>query len=65
MKPGAVPTAASTHSHVSDVDGNVFGGHIKKGCTIRTTCELVIGVLDDTTFRREHDPSTGFDELTL
>ena len=53
------------HISVSDVDGRVFGGHVKEGCTIRTTCELVIGILEDTSFSREPDTETGFDELVV
>jgi uncharacterized protein len=53
------------HISVSDVEGNVFGGHLKEGCIIRTTCELVLGLLDNTTFKREPDESTGFDELVV
>jgi hypothetical protein len=32
---------------------------------IRKTCELVIGVLAETTFKGEPDPSAGFDELIV
>lgn len=53
------------HISVSDVDGHVMGGHLKEGCMVRTTCELVIGILDDTVFTREPDPQTGFDELVV
>lgn len=53
------------HISVSDVEGKVVGGHVKEGCTIRTTCELVIGVLEDTTFKREPDETTGYDELVI
>ncbi len=53
------------HISVSDIDGVVMGGHLKEGCIIRTTCELVIGVLDDTEFKRLPDTSTGFDELVV
>lgn len=53
------------HISVSDINGAVMGGHIKEGCIVRTTCELVIGVLDDTVFRREPDVQTGFDELVV
>ncbi len=53
------------HISVSDTDGKVWGGHLKEGCTIRTTCELVIGILDGTTFSRSPDPDTGFDELEV
>lgn len=53
------------HISVSDTKGKVYGGHVKAGCIIRTTCELVIGILDDTVFSREPDGQTGFDELVV
>lgn len=53
------------HISVSDVEGKVSGGHLKEGCVVRTTCELVIGVLEDTVFSREPDKDTGFDELVI
>ena len=53
------------HISVSDVEGKVYGGHIKDGCTVRTTCELVVGILEDTSFDRKSDPNTGFDELVI
>ncbi|HEX8389881.1 MAG TPA: PPC domain-containing DNA-binding protein [Candidatus Saccharimonadales bacterium] len=53
------------HISVSDVDGTVSGGHLRNGCIIRTTCELVIGILNDTSFNREPDDQTGFDELVV
>jgi predicted DNA-binding protein with PD1-like motif len=53
------------HITVSDLNGKAFGGHIKEGCIIRTTCEIVIGILNDTKFVREFDNSTGFDELVI
>jgi predicted DNA-binding protein with PD1-like motif len=53
------------HIAVSDLGGKAWGGHLKEGCIVRTTCELVIGTLDDTTFTREPDESTGFDELKI
>jgi predicted DNA-binding protein with PD1-like motif len=53
------------HISVSDVGGNVMGGHLKEGNIIRTTCELVIGILSDTVFNRELDQQTGFDELVI
>ena len=53
------------HISVSDIKGKVTGGHLKEGCIIRTTCELVIGVLEETSFSREPDEQTGFDELII
>ena len=53
------------HISVSDIEGTVYGGHLKEGCIIRTTCELVIGILDNTVFKREADSETGYDELAI
>ncbi|HSX28240.1 MAG TPA: PPC domain-containing DNA-binding protein [Candidatus Saccharimonadales bacterium] len=53
------------HIAVSDLQGNAKGGHVKEGCIIRTTCELVVGVLDGMAFSREPDDKTGFDELVI
>jgi uncharacterized protein len=53
------------HITVSDVEGKVSGGHLKEGCIVRTTCELVIGILDDVQFDRQFDEETGFDELVI
>ena len=51
------------HISVSDVEGRVYGGHLKEGCIVRTTCELVVGALEDVVFDRVADEATGFDEL--
>lgn len=53
------------HIHISgsDVDGKVWGGHLKEGSIVRMTCELVIGILDDTVFERKPDEDTGYNEL--
>jgi len=53
------------HLHValSDDDGFTIGGHVKEGCEIYTTAEIVIGELEDLTFVREMDEVTGFNEL--
>ena len=42
-----------------------FGGHLKEGCIINTTCELVIGVLDGWRYGMEQDGETGYDEITF
>ncbi len=52
------------HISISDTQGNVHGGHLKGGCFIKTTAELVLGAFDDVVYRRKPDPETGFDELT-
>ena len=42
-----------------------FGGHLKEGCLINTTCELVIGVLDGWRYGVEQDGETSYDEITF
>lgn len=58
---------AGNHLHItaSDVNGKVYAGHLKEGCIVRTTCELVIGILNGVEFDRTPDPDTGFDELDI
>lgn len=53
------------HVSVSDDHGQVFGGHLKNGCRIAFTAEVVIGILPDTTFARVENKETGFKELTI
>lgn len=53
------------HISLSDTDGMAIGGHLKEGCIIRTTAEIVIGELDDVRFSREFDTKTGFSELVI
>jgi predicted DNA-binding protein with PD1-like motif len=56
-----------THLHmaVSDTEGTVVGGHVKEGCEIHTTLELVLAVEDKLTFSEAMDPDTGFGELRI
>lgn len=51
------------HASVADGDGQVRGGHVMAGCIVRTTAEIVIGVLDGWDFGREVDARTGYPEL--
>jgi uncharacterized protein len=55
------------HLHISlaDENGNTVGGHLKEGCIIYTTAEIVIGGSDEFIFSREMDPETGFKELKI
>jgi predicted DNA-binding protein with PD1-like motif len=59
------PDGCHVHIAISDHAGNVLGGHLASGCTVRTTAEIVLA--DDSTldFAREHDDSTGFAELVV
>lgn len=53
------------HISISNKDGNVFGGHLAKGCIVRTTAEIVIFAFPGIEYKREPDLETGFDELKL
>ncbi len=43
----------------------MIGGHLCAGSLVRTTAELVIGLLPEFQFRRELDPATGYAELRI
>ena len=51
---------AHLHIAIADSKGAVIGGHICAGSLVRTTAELVIGLLPEWQFRRELDPATGY-----
>lgn len=55
------------HYHValSDGEGRAIGGHIEHGCLVYTTAEIVLGILPQLQFRREHDAATGYPELRI
>ena len=53
------------HIVVSDIEGQVIGGHLMDGSNIYTTAEIVLGVVPNTIFKREIDPLTGYRELTI
>lgn len=57
------PDGPHLHASVSDAQGRVYGGHVLEGCIVRTTAEIVLGLLPDWEFRRVHDPATGYLEL--
>ena len=52
------------HVSVSDRSGQCYGGHLKDGCKIFVTIELVVLAFDDTIYNRTLDNATGFDELS-
>ncbi|MFA5258814.1 MAG: PPC domain-containing DNA-binding protein [Candidatus Pacearchaeota archaeon] len=53
------------HISLSDKNGKVIGGHLKEGCIIYTTAEIVIGLSEEFIFTRELDESTNFKELVI
>jgi uncharacterized protein len=59
------PDGAHLHMSVSDAHGQVFGGHVARGCRVRTTAELLLALLPDHRFSRGLDAQTGFMELQI
>ena len=59
------PDGAHLHIAVADRQGSVIGGHLGAGSLVRTTAELVIGLLPEWRFSRELDPATGYPELRI
>jgi predicted DNA-binding protein with PD1-like motif len=59
------PDGAHLHISVAGSSGAVIGGHLGAGSLVRTTAELVIGLLPDWRFSRELDPATGYPELRI
>lgn len=56
---------AHLHLAVSDGRGAMTGGHLLRGCRVRTTAEVVLGLLPGVVFERPLDPETGFRELAI
>ena len=58
-------SAQRTHLHIalSKSDLSTVGGHLKEGCIIDTTCELVLMEIPNISYNVEFDESTGYDEL--
>jgi predicted DNA-binding protein with PD1-like motif len=56
-----------SHIHILVADGRGVssGGHLKEGAVIRTTAEIVLGVLPNWNFSRRIDSATGFEELDI
>jgi len=57
------PDGAHLHLSVADAAGRVTGGHVAYGCIVRTTAEVLVILLHDWSFSREHDSRTGYAEL--
>ncbi len=56
---------AHLHMSIADQEGHVIGGHLLEGSWIRTTAEVILGVMPDYVFTREDDPQTGYRELRI
>lgn len=53
------------HISVSDKEGRVMGGHLKDGCRVGVTAEIVVGVFEGVTYKRTLDEQTRFKELDV
>ncbi|HEY8099859.1 MAG TPA: PPC domain-containing DNA-binding protein [Burkholderiaceae bacterium] len=53
------------HIAVSDGQGRVSGGHLMPGSPVYTTAEVVLGIIPEVIFKREHDSQTGYKELKI
>ena len=51
------------HISASKLDGSVIGGHLKEGCIVKETVEIVLLVFDDVEYVRKPDKETGYNEL--
>jgi predicted DNA-binding protein with PD1-like motif len=56
---------AHLHIAIADNSGAVLGGHLCAGSLVRTTAELVLGLLQEWRFWRELEPATGYPELRI
>jgi predicted DNA-binding protein with PD1-like motif len=59
------PDGVHLHVAVADSTGSVIGGHLYAGSQVRTTAELVVGLLPEWRFCRQLDPATGYAELRI
>ena len=59
------PDGVHLHVAVADSTGTVIGGHLCAGSLVRTTAELVVGLLPEWRFCRQLDPATGYAELQI
>lgn len=56
---------AHLHIGLSDKQGKTIGGHLKEGTIVNTTCEIVIGLLEEYELTRQLEPNTGYKELVV
>jgi len=59
------PEGSHLHLSVADAQGRVWGGHAAPGCIVRTTAEVLLALLPEWRFSREHDEATGYAELRM
>lgn len=64
---GTFNAETQAHFHISLADNTAksFGGHLLDNNIVASTVELVLGIIPNTEFTREKDPSTGYLELII
>jgi predicted DNA-binding protein with PD1-like motif len=67
VEPTASGDRSTSHLHmaVSTATGQVLGGHVAHGCTVRTTAEILLALLPEWSFARAPDAITGYQELVV
>ncbi|MEG0327342.1 MAG: DNA-binding protein [Erysipelothrix sp.] len=58
-------TGMHIHGSVSDREFRVYGGHLIGGCTIQSTCEVVIIELENHELTRSKGEMSGYKELVI
>lgn len=53
------------HASFAREDLSMFGGHLRPGCLVNTTAEIVLAGLENFRFTRRPDEQTGYDELVI
>lgn len=53
------------HLSIADATGRVLGGHMREGCVVHTTAEIVMVSMTGLMLKRVHDPHTKFKELVV
>ena len=56
---------AHLHLGISDNMMKMYGGHLMDGTLINTTCELILGELEEYQSIRKFDDTTGYDEISF
>jgi len=59
------PDGVHLHLAVADAQGRTWGGHLRPGCLIYTTAEIVLADSLEYRFSRQPDPATGYLELHI
>ncbi|KAK3092376.1 hypothetical protein FSP39_002124 [Pinctada imbricata] len=62
---GTLSAGGHLHISLSDVNGDVMGGHVAGPLIVFTTAEVVVGECEGALMSREPDSKTGYNELVI